>query len=75
MSDNQPPQQDKKPGFFSVVGSVLAAAFGVQSSENRERDFKHGSHKVFIVAGIIFTLLFLGTVYSIVQIVLKKAGM
>lgn len=57
-----------------VVSSVLAAGLGVQSSKNRERDFKQGSVKVFIAAGIIFTLVFMGTVYTVVQLVLKGAG-
>jgi len=57
-----------------VVSSVLAAGLGVQSSKNRERDFKQGSIKVFIAAGIIFTLVFMGTVYTVVQLVLKGSG-
>jgi hypothetical protein len=57
-----------------VVSSVLAAGLGVQSSKNRERDFKQGRFGVFIAAGIIFTLLFIGTVYSVVQMVLSGTG-
>jgi hypothetical protein len=71
--ENDPDKQ--KPGWLQVVVSVLAAGFGVQSSKNRQRDFKHGSHKTFIITGIVFTLLFIGTVYGIVQLVLKKAGL
>lgn len=69
-SSNQQEEGDQKPNLMQVVGSVFAAAFGVQSSKNRERDFKHGSHKVFIIAGIVGTLLFLATLITIVQIVL-----
>lgn len=57
-----------------VISSVLAAGLGVQSSKNRERDFKQGRVGVFIVAGIVFTLLFMGTVFTVVQLVLKSAG-
>jgi len=57
-----------------VISSVLAAGLGVQSSKNRERDFKQGRAGVFIVAGIVFTLLFMGTVFTVVQLVLKSAG-
>jgi hypothetical protein len=72
-SDN--PQQDKKSlNPLQVVSSVMAAGLGVQSSKNRERDFKQGRIGVFIAAGIIFTLLFIGTVYTVVQLVLKSAG-
>ena len=57
-----------------VVGSVFAAGLGVQSSKNRERDFKQGRFGVFVAAGVIFTLLFMGTVYGVVQLVLSSAG-
>ena len=57
-----------------VISSVLAAGLGVQSSKNRERDFKQGRAGVFIVAGIVFTLLFMGMVFTVVQLVLKSAG-
>jgi hypothetical protein len=59
---------------LQVVSSVLAAGLGVQSSKNRERDFKQGKIGVFIAAGIIFTLTFIGIVYTIVQVVLTSAG-
>lgn len=53
-----------------VVGSVLSAAFGVQSSRNRERDFNSGSYRQFIVAGLIFTVLFVATLVVVVNVVL-----
>jgi hypothetical protein len=59
---------------LQVFGSVFAAVFGVQSSKNRERDFKEGKFSVFIIAGVVFTLLFIATVFTIVQVVLKSAG-
>jgi hypothetical protein len=59
---------------LQVVGSVFAAGLGVQSSKNRERDFKQGRVGVFIAAGIVFTLLFIGSVVFVVQMVLKGAG-
>ena len=54
-------EQDKKSlNPMQVVSSVFAAGLGVQSSKNRERDFKQGRFGVFIAAGVIFTLLFIG---------------
>jgi hypothetical protein len=53
-----------------VVGSVLSAAFGVQSSRNRERDFNSGSYRQFIIAGLIFTVLFVSTLVVVVNVVL-----
>ena len=59
---------------MQVVASILAAGLGVQSSKNRERDFKQGRASVFIAAGIVFTVLFIGVVFTVVQLVLKSAG-
>jgi hypothetical protein len=69
MYEQQPPSS--KPNLLQVVSSVLAAAFGVQSTANRERDFTHGSAKVYIVAGIIFTALFVFLVLTVVRFVIK----
>ncbi|MCK9506120.1 MAG: DUF2970 domain-containing protein [Porticoccaceae bacterium] len=66
--------QESKPGFAAIVKSTMAAALGVQSSKNRERDFKHGNIKTFIVAGIIFTIIFIATIITVVKLVLKNAG-
>ena len=56
-------KEDKSLNPLQVVGSVLAAGLGVQSSKNRERDFKQGRIGVFITAGIVFTLLFIGGIF------------
>lgn len=63
----------EKPGFWAIVASTIAAAFGVQSRENQERDFKHGNLWVFITAGVLFTVVFVLVVYMIVQGVLANA--
>jgi hypothetical protein len=71
------PDTRKKPGklnLLQVVGSVFAAGLGVQSSKNRERDFTQGRIGVFITAGIVFTLLFVGIVIAVVQVVVNSAG-
>lgn len=79
LESNNPATEDpikvkQSLNSMQVVGSVLAAGLGVQSSKNRERDFKQGKLGIFIAAGISFTLLFIGIVYGIVQLVLKSAG-
>ena len=68
MNDN-PQQQQKPPRLRALLQSVLAAALGVQSSKNRERDFTDGKASHFIVAGIVFTFLFIATVATIVNLV------
>ncbi|MVF23782.1 DUF2970 domain-containing protein [Methylocaldum sp. BRCS4] len=64
----------KRPTVFQVIASVVAAAFGVQSSANRERDFAFGSAKAYIIGGIIFTVLFVVAVIAVVNLVIKSAG-
>ncbi|QFU75982.1 DUF2970 domain-containing protein [Halioglobus maricola] len=75
MTDQPHDEQEEKNSLnpFQVIASVFAAALGVQSSKNRERDFKQGRAGTFIAAGIIFTLLFIGVMVVIVQLVLKGA--
>ena len=58
-------------GLRAVIGSIMAAGLGVQSSRNRERDFSQGRAGVFIAAGLIFTALFVGAVYTVVTLVLS----
>ena len=73
---SEPELEDANPsrlGPLQVIGSVLAAAFGVQSSRNRERDFKEGRAITFIITGIVFTALFVLTVYLVVNTVLENA--
>ena len=72
MNDQAPPQ--KRLGFWQSLASVLAAGFGVQSSRNRERDFKRGSLRTFVILGLIGTVAFVLTVYTVVHLVLKSAG-
>ncbi|NBY21764.1 MAG: DUF2970 domain-containing protein [Gammaproteobacteria bacterium] len=61
---------DHKPSIFQVIGSVVAAAFGVQTAANRERDFQGGSAIPYLVAGVIFTLLFILGIVGVVKLVL-----
>jgi hypothetical protein len=55
--------------LLRVVQSTLAAAIGVQSKENRERDFEAGNAGTFIVAGVLFTVLFVATIVVVVSAV------
>lgn len=57
-------------GFINVVKSAMAAAFGVQSSKNRERDFKHGKPIHFIIAGVFLTLSFLLLIGLMVKVMI-----
>lgn len=72
---NETHEEDQHPSVIQIISSVFAAAIGIQSSKNRHRDFKRGKAKVFIIAGIVFTLIFMATVITVVNIVLSNAGM
>ena len=66
---------DKKLPLTHVIVSVLAAAIGVQSKKNQEKDFSaKGSIVTYIVAGIIFTIVFVVTVIAVVKGVLTHTG-
>lgn len=67
--------ETKKPSTWQAIGSVLASFIGVQSDKNRERDFEHGSYTKFIVLGVVFTVIFVLTVYGVVRLVLHNAGL
>lgn len=48
-----------KPSLKQVIQSVLAAAIGVQSKANRQRDFENGSLSSYLIVGAIATVLFI----------------
>jgi hypothetical protein len=64
----------RKLTLWQVIASTVAAAFGVQSSRNRERDFTLGKPSHFIIAGIVFTVLFVLGMVLVVNLVLSGAG-
>ena len=63
-----------QPNLLNVFKSVLASFFGVQSSKARERDFTHGKPVHYIIVGLIFTAIFILTIWSVVKLVLHLAG-
>jgi hypothetical protein len=61
-----------KPTITQVIKSVLAAAIGVQSDENRQKDFAQGSLSMYVIAGLIFTVLFVSGLIFLVSTILDK---
>ncbi len=72
MKNDNADAPEKPLSFFQMVGSVLASFFGVQSSKNKERDFKRGKASQFIAVGILMTLVWYGAIYVLVNVVLAK---
>ena len=67
MSD---PDNNNPLSFWQVLLSVLAAAFGVQSGKNRQRDFSRGKPLHFVAIGLLATALFVLLLYGTVQLVI-----
>jgi len=57
---------EHKPNLIQVIKAVLGAMVGVQSERQRQRDFSATSPLPFIIAGIIFTLLFVALLLAVV---------
>ena len=72
-NENGNSEQRKGIGFLNTVQSTIAAACGVQTKANRERDFEHAKPSTFIIAGIVFVIVFILAMYGIVQLVMSVA--
>ena len=55
--------------LWQVICSVFAAGFGVQSKENKVRDFSRGKPLQFIIAGLLFTIGFLIALITLVNVI------
>ncbi len=73
MSENTEENKEKKLSSLSLMGSMFASAFGVQSNKNRERDFQQGKFHHFIIGGIIFAVLFVLFIIGVVKLVMSAA--
>lgn len=79
--ENQQERDDDEPrgapvplSPWEIVTSTLAAALGVQSRRNRERDFSRGRALHFIIAGVVFTVLFVVGMVLLVKLILSSAA-
>lgn len=60
--------------FFNAFKSVMAAMIGVQKSDNLREDFSKKSAMPFIVVGIVLTVLFVVSVYSLAQFAINSSS-
>ena len=60
----------KKASIPQIALSVVAAAFGVSTNKNRERDFSQSSPIPYIIGGIVFTVVFVLSIIGVVSLVL-----
>ena len=56
--------------FLKILKSVMAAMIGIQNKKNLREDFSKSSPMPFIIAGIIMTLIFILSVWGVVQLAL-----
>ncbi|AJQ95219.1 DUF2970 domain-containing protein [Gynuella sunshinyii] len=66
--------KNNKVGFWAIAGSILAAAFGVQSDKNRQRDFNKGNIWWFVAGGAIFTVIFVFLIILAVKLSLSQVN-
>ena len=71
---------DKKTGqhlkpltFWEIMGSTLTAALGIQTYENRQRDFTRGNVIHFIISGVVFVACFVIGMIAFVNFVIGQA--
>jgi uncharacterized integral membrane protein len=60
----------RKIPFWRVMISVIQASFGVQNQSNRERDFTQGRFLPFVIAALLFTVVFVVVLMLVVRAVL-----
>ncbi len=75
---NQPPEEPatekREVTFLTILGSVFASFFGVQSNANRKRDFESGKFWHFFAAGLIFVMVLLTCIWLAVQYLIASSS-
>ena len=62
-----------RPTVLQIVWGMVAAFYGVQNSQNHERDFAYLEQvrfKPYIIIGVVLTLTILLALYTIDQVIL-----
>jgi len=72
---NDPAPEEKRDATFAqAAGSAAVALFGVQSSRNRDQDFKARSPAKFIFMGAVMVCVFVTCVLFAVRCSMQQAG-
>lgn len=61
----------RKASLLQIAKAVLGAFIGVQSEQQRVKDFQSNSALPYIVAALVFALVFIGILMLIVSLVLS----
>lgn len=73
-SVNVPAAPRQRPNLLQVIGSVIWAFLGIQSSRNRERDFTYGNPWQFVVVAFVLTGVVALFFFGMVKLTLHLAG-
>ena len=73
-SVNVPAAPQQRPNLLQVIGSVIWAFLGIQSSRNRERDFTYGNPWQFVVVAFVLTGVVALFFFGMVKLTLHLAG-
>lgn len=61
-----------KYSFRDTLKGLAAAALGVQSDKNREKDFSQGKSSHFIIGGLVGVILFVLALVAVVSLVVPN---
>lgn len=62
---------DRKASLLQIAKAVFGAFIGVQSEQQRVKDFQSKSALPYIVTALVFALIFIGILMLIVSLVLS----
>jgi len=63
------PQNKKSVSFLKALLSVFSAAIGVQKHKNMERDLNASNPITYVIAGLVFLVIFVGSIVAVVNLV------
>jgi hypothetical protein len=70
MSQQQKIKRQRQ-SLGSVIRSVFASMFGVQSSKQHAEDFAKGNAAAYIAVGLVATVVFVLVVWGLVKLVVS----
>ena len=74
MAEQPPEDRSEETTFKQAAVSAAAAMFGVQSSKNRDKDFKAKSPAKFIFMGMVMVMVFITCVLFAVRCSMQSAA-
>ncbi len=70
----EPTTKNPPVTFLTILQSVFFSFIGVQNNANRKRDFESGKFWHFFIAGIIFVVIFMLSIWLGVKYLIATSG-